>query len=217
MIALNLAPQEADLEVLCLGAHADDIEIGCGGTILQLLRRRVARVRWIVFAAHGERADEARAGAEAFLEGAASKEVRLHEFPDGLFPSVRADIKAVFEELKRGPSPDLIFTHEEADLHQDHNLLGSLTRETFRDHMVLGYEIPKFDGGLGSPNVFSPLDAATRERKVELIMRHFPTQSGKHWFDRETLAGLMRLRGVESAAPTRYAEGFHCRKLRLEL
>lgn len=217
MIALDLADRDGGLEVLCLGAHSDDIEIGCGGTILQLVKHRKARVRWVVFAAHGARADEAKNSANAFLSEATSAEIQVHEFPDGLFPSVRAGVKAIFEALKEGPTPDLIFTHEEADLHQDHNLLGSLTRETFRDHMVLGYEIPKFDGGLGSPNVFSPLDAETVDQKIDLALQHFPTQTGKHWFDRETLAGLMRLRGVESAAPTRYAEGFHCRKLRLEL
>ena len=170
-----------------------------------------------MFSAIGERAEEAKASADAFLQGAASAEVRTHDFPDGLFPASRAEIKAVFETLKEGADPDVIFTHEEADLHQDHNLLGALTRETFRDHLILGYEIPKFDGGLGSPNVFVPLDASVKDRKIEMILRHFATQRGKQWFDEETLAALMRLRGVESAAPTRYAEGFHCNKLRLGL
>jgi LmbE family N-acetylglucosaminyl deacetylase len=215
MMTLPLGSGTSPLEVLCLGAHSDDIEIGCGGTILGLLAHREVRVRWVVFSALGERAQEARASARAFLENAASAEVRVHDFPDGLFPASRADIKEVFEALKEGPEPDLIFAHEEADLHQDHNLLGSLTRETFRDHLILGYEIPKFDGGLGSPNVFVPLDASAKDHKIELILRHFATQRGKQWFDEETLTALMRLRGVESASPTRYAEGFHCTKVRL--
>jgi LmbE family N-acetylglucosaminyl deacetylase len=215
MITLDLGSAGSPLEVLCLGAHSDDIEIGCGGTILQLLAHREVRVRWVVFSAIGERAEEATASADAFLQGAVSAEVRLHDFPDGLFPASRADIKEVFEALKEGAEPDLIFTHDEADLHQDHSLLGSLTRETFRDHLILAYEIPKFDGGLGSPNVFVPLEAPVKDRKIEHILRHFATQRGKQWFDEETLAALMRLRGVESASPTRYAEGFHCDKLRL--
>jgi len=217
MISLDLTAGDSPLDVLCLGAHSDDIEIGCGGTILQLLEHRKIRIRWVVFAARGPRADEARASANAFLNGAASVDIQVHEFPDGLFPAVRADIKNVFEKLKEGGAPDLIFTHEEADLHQDHNLLGSLTRETFRDHMILGYEVPKFDGGLGSPNAFVVLDSSVMDRKIELIMNHFATQRGKQWFDRETLRALMRLRGVESASPTRYAEGFHCSKLRLRV
>lgn len=215
MIALHLVTNDAPLEILCLGAHSDDIEIGCGGTILQLVERREVRVRWVVFGAQGARADEARASASDFLAGAASTHVEVHGFRDGFFPTLRAEIKEAFEELKVEAKPHLIFTHEESDLHQDHNLLGSLTRETFRNHVVLGYEIPKFDGGLGSPNVFVPVEAPAKDRKIELIMRHFATQRGKHWFDEETLAGFMRLRGVESAAPTRYAEGFHCTKLKL--
>lgn len=217
MISLDLAAEGSPLEVLCLGAHSDDIEIGCGGTILQLLGRIKVRIRWVVFAARGDRADEAKASASAFLESAESADVHIHRFPDGLFPSARAEIKLTFEKLKEETAPDLIFTHEEADLHQDHNLLGTLTRETFRDHAILGYEVPKFDGGLGSPNLFVPLEPSIRDRKVELILHHFATQRGKQWFDAEALNALMRLRGVESASPTKYAEGFHCSKLRLRV
>lgn len=214
MIELPL-PEGAPLEILCLGAHSDDIEIGCGATLLRLVARREVHVRWVVFGAQGERADEARASAAAFLEGAAASRVEVHGFRDGFFPTLRTEIKDVFEALKAGPAPHLVLTHEEADLHQDHRLLGGLTRETFRDHLILGYEIPKYDGGLSSPNVFVPVDAATKDRKIDLIMRHFATQRPKHWFDEETLAGFMRLRGVECAAPNRYAEGFHCGKLTL--
>lgn len=215
MIGLELLRDGGPLEILCLGAHSDDIEIGCGGTILQLVERREVSVRWVVFGAQGERADEARASAADFLDGAAAVSVEVHGFRDGFFPTLRTEIKEVFEELKAGPSPHLVLTHEEADRHQDHHLLGSLTRETFRNHVVLGYEIPKFDGGLGSPNVFVPVEPSAKDRKIELILRHFSTQRQKHWFDEETLAGFMRLRGVESAVATRYAEGFHCGKLLL--
>jgi LmbE family N-acetylglucosaminyl deacetylase len=215
MIELDLRRDGGPLEILCLGAHSDDIEIGCGGSILEMVERREVRMRWVVFGAQGERADEARASAADFLSGAASSRVEVHGFRDGFFPTLRAEIKDVFEELKAGPTPHLVFTHDEADRHQDHSLLGSLTRETFRNHMVLGFEIPKLDGGLGSPNVFVPVDASAKDRKIELILRHFATQRAKHWFDEETLAGFMRLRGVECAAPTRYAEGFHCVKLLL--
>jgi len=213
MIRLDLLHGDGPLEVLCLGAHSDDIEIGCGATILLATAHRQAHVRWVVFGAQGVRADEARASAADFLSGAASAHVEVHGFRDGFFPTLRAEIKDVFEALKSGPDPHLVFTHEEADRHQDHNVLGSLTRETFRNHLILGYEIPKFDGGLRSPNVFVPVDDASKDRKIELILRHFATQRQKHWLDEETLGGFMRLRGVECAAADRYAEGFHCEKL----
>lgn len=205
------------LDLLCLGAHADDIEIGCGGTVLELLDRRPVRVRWVVFSGEGERAEEARRSAGRFLEGADEADVSVHAFDDGLFPAQRREVKAVFERFKDEGDPDLILVHDEDDRHQDHRILGALCRETFRDHLILGYEIPKYDGGLRTPNVFAPLDAPVRERKMELILDSFPSQRSKHWFDRELFDGLMRLRGVECASPTGYAEGFHCRALRLDL
>jgi LmbE family N-acetylglucosaminyl deacetylase len=216
MISLDLAT-ESTLDIICLGAHSDDIEIGCGGTILQLLAHRQVRVRWVVFGAQGERAAEARASATAFLEGAFSSKIEVYGFRDGYFPTLRAQIKDTFEGLKAAGEPDLVFTHDESDLHQDHNILGSLTRETFRNHVILGYEIPKFDGGLRSPSVFVPLSEELKDRKIDLIMQHFSTQSGRQWFDPETLSALMRLRGVECATTTRYAEGFHCAKLSVNL
>ena len=218
MIPLNLSRSpEGVLEVLCLGAHADDIEIGCGGTLLTLLSRQRARVSWVVFSARGQRAREAAQSAEAFLQEAESKKVALHEFPDGRFPSHRAEIKGVFEDLKASSKPDLILTHDEADLHQDHRVLGELSRETFRDHLILGYEIPKYDGGLRSPSVFVPVDTAVRTRKIELIMESFPSQREKGWFDPPVFQGLMRLRGVECACESGYAEGFLCRTAVVEL
>jgi len=210
-------PVDRPLEALCLGAHADDIEIGCGGTLLTLLGMVPVRVRWVVFSGEGKRADEAARGAERFLGAAAESTVQMHDFPDGYMPAIRAElkdaVKAIAAGYERGSGPDLVFTHDEADLHQDHALLGALTRETFRDHLVLGYEIPKVDGGLRSPNVYVPLEDSTAHEKVGLLLGAFPSQRSKHWFDPETFLGLMRLRGVECASPGRYAEGFHARKV----
>jgi LmbE family N-acetylglucosaminyl deacetylase len=201
---------------LCLGAHADDIEIGCGGTVLRLLREHPAlRIHWLVLSAAGRRADEARTSARRFL-GRGRGVVEIEAFRDGYLPAARAEVKDRFERLKRAVDPDLILTHQEGDLHQDHDLIGRLTRETFRDHAILGYEVPKYDGGLGTPNVFVPLDAATRRRKVRLLLAGFPSQRAKRWFSPETFGALMRLRGIECAAPSGYAEAFHGRKLVLE-
>lgn len=200
-------------EVLCIGAHADDIEIGCGGTVLRLLREHPrTRIRWWVLVATGRRAAEARASARRFL-GRVEAVIEVDDFRDGHLPAQRAEIKQRFERLKRAVDPDLVLTHHEGDLHQDHDLVARLTRETFRDHCILGYEVPKYDGGLGSPNLFVPLDAATRRRKVRLVMAGFPSQRTKRWFTPATFDGLMRLRGVECAARSGYAEGFHGAKL----
>jgi LmbE family N-acetylglucosaminyl deacetylase len=212
-LAFRLPPRA---RLLCLGAHADDIEIGCGGTVLRLLREHPGlRVHWLVLSAAGRRADEARASARRFL-GRARSVVEIEGFRDGYLPAARAEVKDRFERLKRAMDPDLILTHHEGDLHQDHDLIGRLTRETFRDHAILGYEVPKYDGGLGMPNVFVPLDAATRRRKVRLLMSGFPSQRSKRWFSPETFDAVMRLRGIECAAPTGYAEAFHGRKLVLD-
>lgn len=202
--------------LLCLGAHADDIEIGCGGTIFRLVRAYPAlRVHWLVCSAAGRRAAEARASARRWL-GRTRAVVEIEAFRDGYLPAARAEVKDRFERLKRAVDPDLILTHHEGDLHQDHDLVARLTRETFRDHAILGYEVPKYDGGLGTPTVFVPLDAATRRRKVRTLMAVFPSQRTKRWFSPETFDGLMRLRGIECAAPSGYAEAFHGRKLVLE-
>ena len=211
---LNLSAAQAPSRVLAIGCHADDIEIGCGGTLLTLAKSSPdLEVHWIVLAAPGARGAEAKASAEAFLAGVAEARVELHEFRDGFLPYVGGAVKDVFEELKSRVDPQIVFTHASYDLHQDHRLACELTWNTFRNHLILEYEIPKVDGDLGRPNVFVPLTAAIAEQKLELLDEHFPSQSGKHWFDRDTFLGLMRLRGMEAVAPERLAEAFTCRKL----
>jgi LmbE family N-acetylglucosaminyl deacetylase len=208
----------APTRVLCLGSHSDDLEIGCGGTLLKLIEsRRDVSVNWIVFSATDERANEARASAMKFLEGAADKQIEVKAFRDGFFPYVGHDIKEFFEALKRRCSPDLIFTHYREDRHQDHRLISDLTWNTYRDHLILEYEIPKYDGDLGSPNCFVQLDEATCRRKVGSIVELFQTQRNRHWFTQETFFSLLRLRGIESGAPSGYAEGFFCRKAVFDL
>ena len=202
------------LRVLALGCHSDDIEIGAGGLLLRLLRSHPqVDVHWVVFSAPGPRRDEARASAEDLLEGAVSPFVETHDFRDGYFPYEGAQVKDVFEELKGALSPDLVLTHHRQDLHQDHRLICELTWNTFRDHLVLEYEIPKYDGDLGAPNVFVPLSEAACRAKVEVLTRHFRSQLDKHWFTEDLFWGLMRLRGMECGSPSRFAEAFHGRKV----
>jgi LmbE family N-acetylglucosaminyl deacetylase len=203
------------LAVLCIGAHCDDIEIGCGATLMRLTGERRLSVTWVVLSSTPARAAETRRAAPAFLRGARRHEVRFAAFQDGFLPGRWAEVKAHFETLKKLPRPDLIFTHEAKDLHQDHRIACELTWNTFRDHLILEYEIPKYDGDLGSPNVFVPLDEPLVDEKLRLLREHYSSQQGKHWFDDELFRGLMRLRGMESA--TRYAEAFTCRKLPLRL
>jgi LmbE family N-acetylglucosaminyl deacetylase len=217
MRPLHLAAGER-LRILCLGAHADDIEIGCGGTILDLLAGGVRlEVAWCVLSASPPRAAEARASAAAFLTGAVEARVDVQGFRDGHFPWAGAAIKEWFETLKGLPRPDLILTHTRDDRHQDHREVCALTWNTFRDHLILEYEIPKWDGDLGRPSMFIPISEAALERKIELLQHHFPTQATKPWFDRDTFRGLARLRGLESASPTRFAEAFYAPKLVLGL
>lgn len=206
--------KDAQLNILCLGAHSDDIEIGLGGTILRLADEYPnLAVTWVVFSATGDRAVEARKSAEDFLKNIPNKQILLKEFKDGYFPSRVADIKDVFEELKKSLVPDVIFTHYRNDLHQDHRQLNELTWNTWRDHFILEYEIPKYDGDLGNPNFFITLDEELRNKKIELLMRHFQTQANKHWFTSETFNALMRLRGVECKSAGGYAEAFYGRKV----
>ena len=169
----------------------------------------------MVFSATPERAAEAEASARVFGVGAEELSVTVHGFRDGHFPMQRGAIKEAVAALREAGDPDVVFTHDEADLHQDHRILGALARETFRDHLILGYEIPKWDGGLATPGVYVPLDEDVARRKVRAVLEAFPSQRSKHWFDEETLMGLLRLRGLECAAPGRYAEGFHAAKVRL--
>jgi LmbE family N-acetylglucosaminyl deacetylase len=215
MLPLTLnTPVGRATRILCLGAHSDDIEIGCGGTLLRLLADRpTTEVHWVVFSAAGPRANEARKSARLFLAGAKRRRVVVKRFRDGFFPYDGAKIKGAFEALKAVPEPDLIFTHYGADRHQDHRVISELTWNTFRNHMILEYEIPKYDGDLGSPNVFVPLDEATRRRKTSHLSSAFVSQRRKQWFSDETFAGLMRLRGVEACAPGGYAEAFYARKV----
>jgi LmbE family N-acetylglucosaminyl deacetylase len=215
MHPLNFAKEtESPVQILCLGAHSDDIEIGCGGTILRFLQQYPGCVfHWAVFSALGVRADEAQRGAALFGGSSASKGLLLKSFQDGFLPFVGAEVKAVFEELKRSVYPDLIFTHNRNDAHQDHRMLAELTWNTFRDHVILEYEIPKYDGDMGQPGVFVPLTAEVCKKKVHFIMDTFQSQSSKQWFQPETFLSLMRLRGMECNAPSGYAEAFFCRKL----
>lgn len=218
MLALDLSvPKRAPLRVLCIGAHSDDIEIGCGGLILSLLKlRHNVSVDWVVFSAPPGRDREARKSALMFLKGASQRRITLLGFRDGFFPYDGAAIKTEFEKLKP-VTPDLVLTHYRDDRHQDHRVLSDLTWNTFRDHLVLEYEIPKFDGDLGSPNFFFPLDKATCQRKVRMLEASFGSQRDKHWFSAETFMGLMRLRGMECRAPRGYAEAFYARKLTVQL
>jgi LmbE family N-acetylglucosaminyl deacetylase len=199
--------------VLCLGAHADDIEIGCGGTILKLLAQcGPLDVHWVVLGAEGERTKEAIRSAELFLAGASSKNIVVHGFRDSYFPYLGGQIKECVEQLRDRISPDLIFTHRCDDLHQDHRLLCELTWCAFRNHLILEYEIPKYDGDLGRPNLYVSLNEAICREKIRLIVEAFATQRSKPWFSDDTYWSLMRLRGVECNSPSKYAEAFQARK-----
>lgn len=199
--------------VLCLGAHSDDIEIGCGGTLLYLKAALPRlRVHWVVFSASGRRSQEAAKSAELFTEGC-ERQVVLKNFRDGFLPYSGGEVKDFFEALKTQVSPDLIFTHWRGDAHQDHRLVSELTWNTFRDHLILEYEVPKYDGDIGRPNLFVPLDRPLCENKVGYLFQAFDSQRSKRWFDRETFLGLMRIRGMESNSPSGYAEAFHAHKI----
>jgi LmbE family N-acetylglucosaminyl deacetylase len=215
VLGLTLARDpETPLRVLAIGAHADDIEIGCGGTLLRLVAEHPnLSVDWVVLSGLGERAGEAADSAAAFLQGAAETRVTVEQFRDGFFPYLGGAVKELFEQLKSRIAPDLVLTHRLEDRHQDHRLVAELTWNTWRDHLVLEYEIPKYEGDLGQPNLFVPLTQDLCERKVELLRKCFPSQAGRAWFSDDTFMALLRLRGVESNAPGRYAEAFHARKL----
>ena len=210
---INLSVRELRT-ILCIGAHADDIEIGCGGAILKLLAEHpTARVLWVVLSADDLRAAEARRSAEHFLAGAAESEVVIKRFRDAFFPYEGGAIKEYFCDLQRQVSPDLIFSHRREDMHQDHRLVAELTWNTFRNHLIMEYEIPKYEGDLGTPNVFLTLDKSVSARKVDTIYREFKSQQSRSWFTEETFWSLLRLRGIECASPTGYAEALYCRKI----
>jgi LmbE family N-acetylglucosaminyl deacetylase len=212
MKALRLGDAGDRLSILCLGAHADDIEIGAGGSLMAWIEQGLRLdVLWCVLSGDQIRQAEARASAREFLSGATAAHIETLHFKDGFFPAFRAEIKDWFETLKLRTDPDLILTHRLNDAHQDHREVSRHSWNTFRNHLVLEYEIPKWDGDMHQPNLYVPLPAAILDRKISLLMKHYPTQRPKHWFDEEVFRGLARLRGVESAE--RYAEAFFARKL----
>lgn len=213
MLTHELGGSAQRLRVLAIGSHADDVEIGCGGALLRLAAsRRKLDVYWVVLSGGDERAAEARASAAALLDGSAHLKIDVQGFRDAFF-RYGGEVKEFFEALKARFDPDLVFTHHEGDRHQDHRLVAELTWNTFRNHTILEYEVPKYDGDLGSPNVFFHLDEATARRKVELLMESFPSQHGKPWFTEDLFMGVMRIRGMEASSPSGLAEGFYARKL----
>lgn len=201
------------LTVLCLGAHSDDIEIGCGATLLQL-KKTYSQVKfhWVVLSATGDRNEEARRSAELFTSSC-DAQVMIKNYRDGFLPFVGGEVKGFFEDLKAQVEPDLIFTHWRGDAHQDHRLVSELTWNTFRNHLILEYEIPKYDGDLGQPGLFVPLDEPFHETKADYLFEAFKSQQSKRWFERETFKGLMRIRGMECNSASGYAEAFYCRKI----
>ncbi len=202
--------------VLAIGAHSDDLEIGCGGTVLALTRvHDDVSVHWVVLAAPEERGDEARASAEALLAPAADRTIEVHSFRDGYLPHTAGAVKDAFEDLKARVDPQLILTHTRDDLHQDHRLACELTWNTFRDHLILEYEIPKWDGDVGRPNLYVPLAEDDVQEKLGLLAEHFGSQRGKDWYDVDVFRGLMRVRGMECRSPSGFAEAFVARKLTL--
>lgn len=212
MLRLALAA-DRPLRLLCIGAHSDDIEIGCGGTIRRLLsEHRETRVHWLVLSGDQRRHEEARASAQRILAQASASAIELLSFRDGFFPAHYGEIKEAFERLKRVVDPALIFTHYRGDLHQDHRITAELTYSTFRDHQIWEYEVPKFDGDLGNPNLFVPLSEDIARQKVSGLLEHFPSQRSHSWFSAETFFALMRLRGIGCNAPAGHAEAFYCRK-----
>ena len=214
MLPLRLgSPEASAARVLAIGAHPDDIEIGCAGTILKLIEQEaVSEIHWVVLSGEDERAGEARQSAEALLEGVPRSEVVICDFRDGFFPYEGQRIKDFFEGLKTDLSPDVVFTHQRADLHQDHRLSCELTWNTFRDHLILEYEVPKYDGDMSAPNAFVPLSEDLSRRKIEHLVSHFGSQLAKRWFQEDLFSGLLRLRGMECNSPSSYAEAFFCRK-----
>jgi LmbE family N-acetylglucosaminyl deacetylase len=214
MLPLRIGrPEAKPARVLAIGAHPDDIEIGCAGTILKLIEQEaISEFLWVVLSGKGERADEARRSAEALLEEVPRSEVVVRDFPDGFFPYEGQRIKDFFEQMKADFSPNVVFTHQRADLHQDHRLSCELTWNTFRDHLILEYEVPKYDGDMSAPNAFVPIEESLHRRKIDHLMSYFGSQLSKQWFKEELFSSLLRLRGMECNSPSSYAEAFFCRK-----
>jgi len=218
MLSLNLNKiNDQGIKILCLGAHCDDIEIGCGGTLLKILEKHNrAEVHWVVFSSDIQREVEARKSAGMFMRNAGSATVSIEKFRNGYFPCHGEDIKDYFEIMKEKISPDIIFTHYRLDLHQDHKKISELTWNTFRNHLIFEYEIPKYDGDFGIPNCFVPLELSICHQKIKYINDFFKTQSDKHWFKDDLLFSVLRIRGMECVSPTNYAEAFYCKKMVLE-
>jgi len=216
-LALNLSADEQPC-ILFLGAHSDDIEIGCGATVLRLANELPgARIHWVVFSANDDRSKEVNVSADDFLTKFTDKSIEIHGIRDAYFPEFFGQLKDIFEALKTHLSPDIIFTHHKDDLHQDHRVIGDLTWNTFRNHFILEYEVPKYDGGLGDPNFFMYVSDDLRKQKLDKLHRHFETQKDKAWFTGDLFSALMRLRGAEGASPTGFAEAFYCRKAAFSL
>lgn len=215
MKTIGLFPQNGEpLKILCLGAHSDDIEIGCGGAILRILSEyENVELTWVVFGASGVRIGEAMESANNFLASCKTKNIVVESFKDGFFPYMGAEIKAFFEKLKHDIAPDIIFTHYRHDLHQDHRVISELTWNTFRDHFILEYEIMKYDGDLGNPNFFVQLNLGTCQKKITILLDTFKSQSNHRWFTEDAFFALLRLRGIECNAPENYAEAFYSRKI----
>lgn len=214
MFTAELFGQKGDLKILCLGAHPDDIEIGCGGTVLRIINESPdVQFFWVIFSGNEKRAKEAHDSARVFLENAKSKEITVYQFRESYFPFIGAKIKNCFEKLKQEFSPDIIFTHYRNDAHQDHSLVSALTWNTFRDHFIMEYEIPKFDGDLAAPNLYVQLNESHVRKKIATIIENFITQKGKPWFAEETFRSILRIRGIESNSPSKYSEAFYCRKM----
>lgn len=213
MLKLGFKKIDQHLKILCLGAHSDDIEIGCGGTVLRLIEEyQQPEIFWLVFSARGARKREAQSSAQFILEKLHKKSILIKNFRDGFFPFEGAAIKEEFEALKKKFSPDLILTHYRDDRHQDHRVISDLTWNTFRDHLILEYEIPKYDGDIGNPNMYVELTNAQCERKRDLLLKYFISQQQKHWFTENLLFSLLRIRGMESGRSSEFAEAFYCRK-----
>lgn len=213
-LRISLPEDDDTLRVLCLGAHADDIEIGCGGSLLEWLAAgRAVELRWAVFSAPGERRREAQSSAEAFTAGARGVDIRIADFRESFFPDQWREIKEHCEKLREGFEADVVFTHRRSDRHQDHRTLAELAWNTWRDHLILQFEIPKYEGDLGAMNAYQPLAAESAARKSSTLRAHFPSQAGRGWFDEELFRGLMRLRGVECNSASCFAEAFEASKL----
>jgi LmbE family N-acetylglucosaminyl deacetylase len=204
------------LEVLALGAHPDDIEIGCSATIIKLAQLYPhLSINWVVFSGDANRKKEANNSAKELLKKVTRKNFTFYNFKDGFFPYEGRLIKECFEEIKVNTAPDIIFTHFRNDLHQDHRLINEMAWNTFRDHLILEYEIPKYDGDTQVPNFYVSVDDNIVDQKIDLIMKNFPSQKNKHWFTPDTFKGIMRLRGVEAGGATNCAEAFYSRKILL--